>query len=44
MQLVFTLAEQLQGAIDVRSDPCTGTCFDLSFQETQVPANEYALQ
>ena len=33
MQLVFTLVEQLQGTIDVKSTPGFGTCFHLQLQE-----------
>jgi two-component sensor histidine kinase/amino acid transporter len=42
MQLVFNLAEQLQGAVEVTSSPGKGACFELSFQDVRTPVNEYA--
>ncbi len=43
MQLVFMLADQLRGQIDVRSSPGVGTRLELNLQETPAPVNEYSL-
>jgi len=42
MQLVFTLVQQLQGTIEVKSPPDGGTCFELNLQDVTVHEHEYA--
>ncbi len=42
MQLVFTLVQQLQGTIEVKSPPDGGTTFDLTLQDVTVHEHEYA--